>query len=130
MRRQEFTLEDFRDQLQQLRSMGSLEEILAMLPGAAGIPKEVKQLSLSEEQFKRVEAIINSMTVAERRDPSIINGSCRRRIARGSGTTVQDVNKLLSQFAQMQRMFKQMGSMGKKGQLKKLKKGKRGFPFF
>jgi signal recognition particle subunit SRP54 len=130
LRRQEFTLEDFRDQLQQLRSMGSLEEILAMLPGAAGIPKEVKQLSLSEEQFKRVEAIINSMTVAERRDPSIINGSRRRRIARGSGTTVQDVNKLLSQFAQMQRMFKQMGSMGKKGQLKKLKKGKRGFPFF
>ena len=101
-----------------------------MLPGAANIPKEVKQLSLNEAQFKRVEAVIDSMTAAERRDPSIINSSRRRRIARGSGTTVQDVNKLLSQFAQMQKMFKQMSGLSKKGQLKKLKKGKRGFPFF
>ncbi|MEW5785858.1 MAG: signal recognition particle protein, partial [Bacillota bacterium] len=130
LRRQEFTLDDFRDQLQQLRRMGSLDEILDMLPGAANIPKEIKQLSVSEDQFKRVEAVIGSMTKAERRDPSMINSSRRRRIAKGSGTTVQDVNKLLAQFAQMQKMFKQMSTMGKKGQMKQLKKGKRGFPFF
>ncbi len=130
LRRQEFTLEDFRDQLQQLRSMGSLDQILEMLPGGANIPQEIKQMSLSEKQFTRVEAIIGSMTKGERQTPSMINSSRRRRIAKGSGTTVQDVNRLLNQFAQMQKMFKQMGNMEKQGKLKKLKKGKRGFPFF
>ena len=129
LRRQEFTLEDFRDQLQQLRSMGSLDQILEMLPGGANIPQEIKQMSLSEKQFTRVEAIIGSMTKSERQTPSIINSSRRRRIAKGSGTTVQDVNRLLNQFTQMQKMFKQMGNLEKQGKLKKLKKGKRGFPF-
>jgi signal recognition particle subunit SRP54 len=123
LRKQQFTLDDFRDQLQQLRKMGPLEEIMAMLPGAAQLPRELKQLSFNESQFKRIEAIISSMTRDERRNPALINSSRRRRIASGSGTAVQDVNRLLAQFAQMQKMFKQMGSM------KQFKKGKKGFPF-
>jgi signal recognition particle subunit SRP54 len=129
LRKQQFTLDDFRDQLRQLRNMGSLEDIFNMLPGGGGIPKEVRQMSLNEDNFKRVEAIIGSMTPGERIEPAIINSSRRRRIAGGSGTSVQDVNRLLNQFGQMQKMFKQMGSMDKKGALKKLKKGKKGFPF-
>lgn len=129
LRKQQFNLDDFRDQLAQLRSMGSLEDILNMIPGGASIPKEVKQMSLNENNFKRVEAIIGSMTQGERQEPSILNSSRRRRVAMGSGTTVQDVNRLLNQFAQMQKMFKQAGSLDKKGALKKLKKGKKGFPF-
>jgi signal recognition particle subunit SRP54 len=129
LRKQQFTLDDFRDQLTQLRSMGSLEDILNMIPGGGNIPKEVKQMSLNEANFKRVEAIIDSMTKIERQDPSVLNSGRRRRIAAGSGTTVQDVNRLLNQFAQMQKMFKQMGSLEKKGAFKKMKKGKKGFPF-
>lgn len=129
LRKQQFTLEDFRDQLDQLRNMGSLDDILNMLPGGAAIPKEMRQLSLSENNFRRVEAIIGSMTVKERREPSILNGSRRRRIARGSGTTVQEVNRLLNQFSQMQKMFRQMDALDKKGAFKKMKKGKKGFPF-
>ena len=110
------------------RQIGSLEEIMAMLP-AAQLPKEMRNLSVDEKQFQRIEAVITSMTPAERRQPSIINSSRRRRIAGGSGTTVQDVNRLLTQFSQMQRLFKQMGSLEKK-RLKHMKKGKRGFPFF
>lgn len=128
LRTRQFTLEDFRDQLQQLRSMGSLEDMLDMLPGAGGISKEVKQFSLNEGQFTRVEAIIGSMTKKERQEPAVINSSRRRRIAKGSGTTVQDVNKLLNQFSQMQKMIKKMGKMDK-GQMKQFKKGKKGFPF-
>ncbi len=127
LRRQEFTLDDFREQLQQMRKIGSLEEIMAMLP-AAQLPKEMRNLSVDEKQFQRIDAVITSMTPEERRQPSIINSSRRRRIAGGSGTTVQDVNRLLTQFSQMQRMFKQMGGAGKKG-LKGIKKGRRGFPF-
>ncbi|MDW7728689.1 MAG: signal recognition particle protein [Bacillota bacterium] len=129
LRKQQFTLDDFRDQLGQLRNMGSLDEILNMLPGGAGIPKEVRQMSLNEDNFTRVEAIIGSMTKTERQEPAILNSSRRRRIAMGSGTSVQDVNRLLNQFGQMQKMFKQMGSLDKKGTLKKFKKGKKGFPF-
>jgi signal recognition particle subunit SRP54 len=129
LRRQQFTLDDFRDQLVQLRSMGSLEDILNMIPGGGNIPREVKQMSLNEDNFKRVEAVIGSMTPGERREPAILNSSRRRRIAMGSGTTVQDVNRLLNQFGQMQKMFKQMGSLDKKGALKNMKKGKKGFPF-
>ena len=129
LRKQQFTLDDFRDQLGQLRNMGSLDEILNMLPGGASIPKEVRQMSLNEDNFKRVEAIIGSMTPKERTEPAIINSSRRKRIARGSGTAVQDVNRLLNQFGQMQKMFKQMNSMDKKGAFKRLKKGKKGFPF-
>ncbi|MDW7739900.1 MAG: signal recognition particle protein [Bacillota bacterium] len=129
LRKQQFTLDDFKEQLGQLRNMGSLEDILGMLPGAANIPKEVKQLSLNEDNFRKVEAIVDSMTKKEKQDPSIINSSRRRRIATGSGTSVQDVNKLLNQFSQMQKMFKKMGTLEKKAQFKKLRKGKGGFPF-
>ena len=125
--RQEFTLDDFREQLQQMGKIGSVEEIMAMLP-AAQLPKGMRNLSVDEKQFKRIEAVITSMTPEERRRPSIINSSRRRRIALGSGTTVQDVNRLLTQFSQMQKLFKQVGSPGKKGS-RRIKKGKKGFPF-
>ncbi len=128
--KQQFTLDDFKDQLVQLRSIGSLEDILNMLPEGAGIPKEMRQMSLNEGNLKSIEAIIGSMTKKEKVDPSIINSSRRRRIAIGSGTSVQEVNRLLNQFGQMQKMFKQMGSLEQKGQFKKLKKKmKKGFPF-
>lgn len=127
LRRQELTLDDFREQMQQIRQIGSLEDILAMLP-AAQLPKELRRLSVDEKQFQRIDAVITSMTPSERSNPAIINSSRRRRIAGGSGTTVQDVNRLLTQFSQMQRLFKQMGSLEKKG-FKNMKKGKRGFPF-
>jgi len=130
LRKQQFTLEDFKDQLIQLRRMGSLEDILNMLPAGAGIPKEMRQMSLNEQNFKRIEAIINSMTNKEKIDPAMINSSRRRRIAQGSGTSVTEVNKLLSQFGQMQKMFKNMSVLDQKGQVKKLKKKmKKGFPF-
>ena len=128
LRRQEFTLDDFREQLQQLRQMGNMEDILAMLP-AAQIPKDLRRMQVDEKQFQRIDAVITSMTPAERSNPSMINSSRRRRIAGGSGTTVQDVNRLLTQFSQMQKLFKQMGSLEKKG-FKHTGRGKRGFPFF
>lgn len=128
LRRQEFNLDDFREQLQQIRQIGSMEEIMAMLP-AAQLPKELRRLTVDEKQFQRIEAVITSMTPAERNNPALINSSRRRRIARGSGTRVQDVNRLLTQFSQMQRLFKQMGSVEKQG-FKNIKKGKGGFPFF
>jgi signal recognition particle subunit SRP54 len=130
LRKQQFTLEDFKEQLIQLRSMGSLEDILNMLPGGVGIPKEMRQMSLNDQNFRRIEAIINSMTKKEKVDPAIINSSRRRRIAQGSGTSVSEVNRLLNQFEQMQKMFKNMSDLDRKGQFKKLKKKmKKGFPF-
>ena len=108
-----FTLEDFREQLRQIKKMGSMKSILKMLPSVgpfAGMSKAVE--NVDEGQFNRVENIINSMTAKERRDHEIINGSRRKRIAAGSGTTVQDVNNLLRQYAQMRKMFKTMGSGG------------------
>ncbi len=129
LRKQQFTLDDFKDQIAQLRGMGSLEEIMNMLPEAGNLPKEVKQMSMNEDNFKRVEAIIGSMTKGERQNPAILNSSRRRRIAMGSGTTVQDINRLINQFNQMQKMFKQMGAADKKGASKKMKKMKKRFPF-
>ena len=129
LRRQEFTLDDFRDQLIQLKSMGSMEDILNMLPQGGGIPKEMRQMSFSEDSLKRVEAIISSMTPKERATPNMINSRRRLRIAKGSGTSVQEVNRLLNQFEKMNKMFKQMHTLEKKGSFKKLKKGRKGFPF-
>jgi signal recognition particle subunit SRP54 len=110
----EFDLEDFRDQLQQLKQMGPLNQVLDMIPGmsklTAGMAPDV-----TDQQMKIIEAIINSMTPGERRNPRIINASRKRRIARGSGTTVMEVNDLLSQFRQMQRMMKQLTGGGKRG---------------
>jgi signal recognition particle subunit SRP54 len=110
----EFNLEDFRDQLQQLKKMGPLSQLLDMIPGMSNLTRDL-QPDVTDQQMKVIEAIINSMTVEERRSPRIINGSRKRRIARGSGTSVTDVNDLLSQFRQMQRMMKQMGGGGKRG---------------
>ncbi|MCK8827110.1 signal recognition particle protein [Natroniella acetigena] len=125
LRKEEFTLEDFLDQMNQVRNMGSLEEILNMIPG---VGKQLKGLNMDEGQLDRIEAIISSMTIEERRNPEIINGSRRRRIANGSGTTVQDVNQLLKQFKQTKQMMKQMGDL-QKGNMGGLK-GKMKFPFF
>jgi signal recognition particle subunit SRP54 len=108
-----FTLEDFRDQLNQIKKLGSMESIMKMMPSVgpfAGL-KEASQ-QVDEKQFVRLEAIINSMTPKERRNHEIISGTRRKRIAAGSGTTVQDVNQLLRQYAQMAKMFKQMGRGG------------------
>src|SRR5499427_5123164 len=105
-----FSLEDFRDQLRQVRKMGSLQSLMGMLPSIgpfAGLQKHADKID--ENQINRVEAIINSMTRHERAHHDVINGSRRKRIARGSGTTVQEVNHLLRQYAQMRKMFKQMG---------------------
>jgi signal recognition particle subunit SRP54 len=108
-----FTLEDFREQLRQIKKLGSMQSILKMMPSVgpfAGLQQAAS--SVDEKQFSRVETIIDSMTIKERRNSAIINGSRRKRIARGAGTTVQEVNKLLNQHAQMSKMFKTMGSGG------------------
>ncbi|SEN14301.1 signal recognition particle protein [Lihuaxuella thermophila] len=123
MRTQTLTFDDFLDQIQQVRKMGPLEDMLSMLPGAGQI-KGLKNLQVDEKQLGRVEAIIRSMTPEEKMHPEIINASRRKRIAQGSGTTVQDVNRLLKQFEDMKKMMKQFSAMAKGG-----KKKKRGFRF-
>jgi len=115
IRKDTFTLEDFRDQIQQVRKMGSLESILGMIPGLPKKMKGIGGLDFDEKELARVEAIINSMTPKERTHYQIINGSRRLRIARGSGTNVQDVNRLLKQYAQARKMMKQFTKMGEKG---------------
>jgi signal recognition particle subunit SRP54 len=119
----EFTLDDFLEQMQQLKKMGPLGNVLGMLPG---MPKELKGAEIGDDQLKPVEAIIRSMTPLERRKPEVINGSRRSRIAAGSGTTVADVNRLVKQFAEMQKMMKRMGAMGMGRPGKKGKKAKGG----
>jgi signal recognition particle subunit SRP54 len=110
VRTEGFTLEDFRDQLQAIKKMGPLEQIIGMLPGMGNL-KQLAQNKPDDRQIGRVEAIISSMTPEERRSSHIINGSRRKRIARGSGTSVEEVNRLLKQFAQMRKMLKAMGGM-------------------
>jgi len=110
IRSNEFTLDDFRDQLKTIRKMGPLEQIMGMLPGMGNI-KALADNKPDEKQLGRVEAIICSMTPDERRKQHIINGSRRKRIAKGSGTSVEEVNRLLKQFVQMQKMLKQFGGM-------------------
>jgi signal recognition particle subunit SRP54 len=113
-----FTLEDFREQLQQMKKMGSIDQILSMIPGMSRL-KLPKDFQGSEKELVKVEAIINSMTQQERRSPEILNGSRRLRIAKGSGTTVQDVNQLLKQYLQTKKMLRQF----KKGGMRGLAKG-------
>jgi signal recognition particle subunit SRP54 len=127
IRTDEFTLEDFRDQLRTIRKMGPLEQILGMLPGMGAL-KDMQQAreQVDEKQMGRIEAIINSMTAKERRNHQIINGQRRKRIAKGSGTSVEEVNRLLKQFIQMKKMLKAMGGMaglakGKRPNLSALK---------
>jgi signal recognition particle subunit SRP54 len=114
LRKETFSLEDFRDQLRQVRKMGSLEQLMGMIPGMNKL-KGLKDMQPDEKELVRVEAIINSMTPAERANHFLIDGSRRRRIANGSGTTVQDVNRLLKNFAMTQKMMKKMIQSGKKG---------------
>ncbi|MBI3325649.1 MAG: signal recognition particle protein [Nitrospinae bacterium] len=113
LREESFTLEDFKEQLQQVRKIGPLDQILSLLPGMGGI----KNLHVEEKEFVRIEAIINSMTPTERQNPSIIDGSRRRRIARGSGTQIQDVNRLLKQFVETRKLMKRFVQGGKKAKI-------------
>ena len=112
-----FDLEDLASQLRQMRKMGGVEGLMALLPGVAKMKNAMAANRIDERALRRQEAIISSMTVSERRNPKIIAASRKRRIAAGSGTTVQDVNKLLKQHAQMGKMMKQMKKLGKKGGL-------------
>ena len=111
LRRNEFTLEDFRDQMTQIRKMGSLEDLLGMIPGMGKL-KQLKQFKVDDRELVRIGAIIDSMTVAERRNHSIINASRRRRIAGGSGTSVQEVNQLLKNYVQVNKMIKKLNKGG------------------
>ncbi len=122
IRRDDFTLEDFRDQLRTLRKMGPLESVLGMIPGMGNL-KALAENKPDERQLTRVEAIINSMTPGERADYRLIDGSRRRRIAKGSGTSVEEINRLLRQFQQMRKMLKSLGGMGGgKGAMKRLRR--------
>jgi signal recognition particle subunit SRP54 len=123
LREDSFTLEDFRDQLRQVKQMGPLDQILGMIPGLGKLMKGAAPKELDEEaaDLGRFDAIISSMTPGERRHPEVINGSRRHRIARGSGTSVQDVNRLLKQYAQLRKMMKQFKGMeGRLGRMKGL----------
>ena len=105
IRKNEFTLDDYLDQMKKIRKMGSFKQLLAMIPG---IPKEIKDVDIDEKQLLRIDAIITSMTKEERRNPKILNASRRQRIAKGSGNKVQDINRFIEQFTEMQKMMKNM----------------------
>jgi len=120
-----FDFEDFLAQLKQIKKLGSITELLGMIPGVGKMTKDLEP-GMAEGNMKRVEAIISSMTAQERRNPQVLNASRRRRIATGSGTTVQDVNQLVKQFRDMQKMMKQMGIMGGGGKGKKRRRGRMG----
>jgi signal recognition particle subunit SRP54 len=122
LREDDFTLEDFRDQLRQLRKMGPLEQVMGMLPKGGPFAEMPRDAQVDEKRLKQVEAIINSMTHAERDDHSVIDGKRRRRIATGSGTSVQDVNQVLRQFLQMRKMIKQYGNLAARGKMRGLGK--------
>jgi signal recognition particle subunit SRP54 len=122
LRKEEFTLEDFRDQLRQIRKMGPLEQLMDMLPKVGPLQNLPKDASVDEGKLKQVEAIINSMTNEERRDHNVIDGKRRKRIAKGSGTTVQDVNQVIKQYLQMRTMMKQYGAMAARAKMKGLGK--------
>jgi signal recognition particle subunit SRP54 len=122
LRKNEFTLEDFRDQLRQIRKMGPLEQIVDMLPKMGPLQNIPKDAKVDEGKLKQVEAIINSMTNQERLDHNLIDGKRRKRIAKGSGTSVQDVNSVLKQYMQMRTMMKQYGTMAARAKMKGLGK--------
>ncbi len=114
LRKNQFTLEDFRDQMAQIRKMGSLKDLIGMIPGMGKV-KQLKNLSVDEKELIRIESIINSMTPQERRHHNIINGSRRKRIAKGSGNSVQDVNRLMKNYAQVLKMLKKINKGGMRG---------------
>jgi len=123
LRKSQFTLEDFRDQLLRVRKMGSMEDLLGMIPGMGGKLKELKGAAPDEAELRRTLAIIDSMTREERHNVKILNGSRRKRIALGSGTTVQEVNRLLKSFQQAEQMIKRFSQAGNR-------KPGRNLPFF
>ncbi|MBO8171058.1 MAG: signal recognition particle protein [Bacillaceae bacterium] len=125
LRKAEFTFEDFLEQMEQVKNMGPLEDLIGMIPGMNKM-KGMKNLNVDEKALARVEAIIKSMTTEEKRNPGIINASRRKRIAKGSGTSLQEVNRLLKQFNDMKKMMKQFGNMQGK---KKKRLGGFKFPF-
>jgi signal recognition particle subunit SRP54 len=129
LRQDGFTLETFRDQMQTIKKMGNLESILKLIPGAGKAMKQMGNMQLPDKEMKKIEAIINSMTPRERRDQRILNGSRRLRIAKGSGTTVQDVNQLIKRFTEAQKMMKKMQKMGPKGLKSLMGRGGGGLPF-
>jgi signal recognition particle subunit SRP54 len=126
LREDSFTLEDFAEQLRQLRKMGPLDQLMDMVPFLKGAKLEAGELDAEGRQLKRFEAIIGSMTPEERQTPVIINGERRQRIARGSGTSVQDVNRLLKQYAQLRKMMKGLKGMSGRPGMKQLR---RSLPF-
>lgn len=124
LKKNQFDLEDFLNQMQQLKKLGSIESIMGMIPGMGKMMKQVQGAQFGEKEIKRIEAIIRSMTPAERANHTIINGSRRLRIAKGSGTTVQEINQLLKRFSEAQKMMKQLQKLGPKN----LMKGMGGLP--
>ncbi|MDO8885361.1 signal recognition particle protein [Candidatus Oleimmundimicrobium sp.] len=124
IRKQEFTLDDFLSQIQQIKNMGSFDQVLSMLPKSPGLPKNALS-GLNEKQIKKVEAIIKSMTLDERRNPKIMSGSRRLRVANGSGTNTREVNRLLKQFNETKKMMKQFSNFGSRAKI-----GKKILPFF
>ncbi len=130
LKKNQFDLEDFLSQMQQIKKLGSMESIMGMIPGMGKAMKQMKGAQPSENEIKRIEAIIRSMTPGERANHGIINGSRRLRIAKGSGTTVQEVNQLLKRFTEAQKMMKMMQKLGPKGLLKGLGNLGKGMPQF
>jgi signal recognition particle subunit SRP54 len=114
IRKSSFTLEDMLEQLQQVQKMGPIGQLMGMIPGMGNMANEA-QAAVDRGELKRTEAIIKAMTPAERRDPTVLNASRRRRIAAGSGTTLPDVNRLVKQFTEMQKLMKQLSGAGKRG---------------
>jgi signal recognition particle subunit SRP54 len=117
--KQQFTLEEFQIQLQQIKRMGSMGSLLEMIPGGKKLASQV-DADKAEQELKRVDAIINSMTLQERRNPALLNGSRRRRIAQGSGTTVTDVNRLMKQFMEMKKMMQRVSKGGMRSLLNRM----------
>jgi len=115
LRKNQFSLEDFRSQLRSLKKMGSIGGIMKMIPGMGKLKDKLGDEAIDDGKLGKIEAIINSMTDKERHDHRLINGSRRKRIAKGSGTTVQDVNRLLKEFLEMKKMMKKFNKMGPKG---------------
>lgn len=130
LKKNQYDLEDFRNQLRQMKKMGSLESIMGLIPGMGKMMKQMQGAQPSEKEFKRIEAIIDSMTRQERMNPGIINGSRRLRISRGSGTTVQEVNQLLKRFAEALKIVRHLQKIGPKGLMKGMGALRKGMPPF
>lgn len=127
LKKQEFDFEDFLDQMEQIQKMGSMEKILGMIPGMGDLKNQIGDVDMNGKEMNRIKAIIQSMTIEERRNPQILNASRKRRIAKGSGTSVQEVNKLIKQLNEMKKMMKMFTSNGKG---MKKRGGFPGLPFF